>query len=115
MIQEKLIDKQVGIQYKGVNDLTENDKVKSLTHGVLIGKFKRGFKKPFVVSSTTYRKLLGYDPNNPDYKAVEEFFASGGRHLTIVRTGSPKQQIRTKQPSLIKDDTKKVTYIKFGG
>lgn len=98
MIQDKILDNQVGIAYQGEQDLSETMVNRLMNTGVLIGKFKRGFVgKPFVVLKGNFQRLLGYDPSNDDYKAVEDFFASSrGNSLVIIRTGSPKQKVVTK-------------------
>lgn len=94
MIQDKILDNQVGIQYPGEKDLSETPTNRLLNTGVLLGKFKRGIVgKPFVVTANNYKKILGYNPNNPDYKVVEDFFMGSGQRLVVMRLGKPNQQL----------------------
>jgi hypothetical protein len=61
----------------------------SLSNGVIIGKFKRGrMDKPFKVTASNYQALLGRDPSNPSYLAVEDCFKRGVSEVSILRVGS---------------------------
>lgn len=89
MIQSKILGDAVGIEYSGVDDQSEREVANPLTTAVMIGKFKRGVVgKPFLVTKENYRQMLGYDPSNPDYMAVEDVFNTNVPSLHILRTGS---------------------------
>ena len=89
MIQSKILGEAAGIQYQGVKDESELNQSGSITTGYLIGYFKRGFMgKPFTVTKDNFQALLGYDPSNPDYLAVEDAFSRGIPSLQVVRIGS---------------------------
>lgn len=88
MIQSKTLGSAAGIQYQGVIDQSETPSLPSLVNGVIIGRFKRGrMDKPFKVTASNYKALLGRDPSNPNYLAVEDAFKSGVSELNILRIG----------------------------
>ena len=90
MIQSKILGEAAGIQYQGVKDEPEVNQTGGLTTGYFVGRFKRGFMgKPFTVTKDNFQALLGYDPSNPDYLAVEDVFNRGVPSLKVLRVGSP--------------------------
>ena len=94
MIQSKILGEAAGIQYQGVKDESEINQTSSLTTGYFVGRFKRGFMgKPFTVTATNFQALLGYDPSNPDYLAVEDVFNRGVPSLQVLRVGSPTGKV----------------------
>lgn len=94
MIQSKILGEAVGIQYQGVKDESEINQTGGLTTGYFVGRFKRGFmSKPFTVTATNFQALLGYDPSNPDYLAVEDVFNRGVPSLQVLRVGSPAGKV----------------------
>lgn len=89
MIETQTLGSAVGIQYQGVQDRTEGIPLPTLNNGVLVGKFKRGrTDKPFNVTKNNFRAMLGYDPTNPSYMAVEDYFERGNSELKVMRVGS---------------------------
>ncbi len=89
MIESQMVGEAVGVQRNPIEDKTEGVVYPSVKNGVLIGKFKRGrMDKPFKVTKDNYRALLGYEPNNPSYTAVEDTFATGVSEVFVVRIGS---------------------------
>lgn len=89
MIQSKILGSAVGIQYQGVQDLSETSPSSTLTNATVVGRFKRGFTgKPFTVTRDNFQAILGYDPTNPDYLAVEDAFRLGISELQIMRVGA---------------------------
>ena len=89
MIESKTLGSAAGIQYQGVIDKTETNSLPSLSNGVITGRFKRGrMDKPFKVTTSNYQALLGRDPMNPSYLAVEDAFKRGISEVSILRTGS---------------------------
>ena len=94
MIQSKILGEAAGIQYQGVKDESEVNQTGGLTTGYFVGRFKRGFmSKPFAVTATNFQALLGYDPSNPDYLAVEDAFSRGIPSLQVVRLGALEKTI----------------------
>ncbi|WP_394211150.1 hypothetical protein [Psychrobacter piscatorii] len=88
MIESKTLGSAAGVQYQGVIDKTETDSLPSLANGVITGRFKRGrMDKPFKVTASNYQALLGRDPMNPSYLAVEDAFKRGISEVSILRTG----------------------------
>ena len=88
MIQSKILGEAAGIQYQGVKDESEVNQTGGLTTGYFVGRFKRGFmSKPFAVTAANFQALLGYDPSNPDYMAVQDAFALGISELQVMRVG----------------------------
>ena len=89
MIETKILGDAVGVQRGDVIDNSETTVLPSLSNGVITGHFKRGrMDKPFKVTSANYRSLLGPDPSNPSYLAVEDAFKNGVNELSILRAGS---------------------------
>lgn len=90
MIETKILGEASGVQYQGVRDLSETNQPPSLTSAVIIGRFKRGRTGvAFNVTKDNYQSMLGYDPSNPDFLAVEDVFGAGVSEITIVRVGKP--------------------------
>lgn len=89
MIESKTLGAAAGTQYQGVNDKSESISLPSLSNGLIVGKFKRGrMDKAFTVNANNYRALLGHDPLNPSYLAVEDVFARGVSEVSIRRVGN---------------------------
>lgn len=88
MIETKILGDAVGIQRQDVIDKSETTVLPSLANGVITGHFKRGrMDRPFKVTAKNYKALLGYDPSNPSYLAVEDAFKNGVNELSILRVG----------------------------
>ena len=89
MIETKILGSAVGVQRGNVIDNSETTTLPSLGNGVITGKFKRGrTDKPFKVTSDNFRALLGHEPNNPSYMAVEDAFKRGISEVQVLRVGS---------------------------
>ena len=94
MIQANIIDQASGIQTQPTIDRSEATSPPSTSTAIIVGKFKRGIiGRPFVVTNTTYKAILGYDPMNPSYLAVEDAFNLGVNKLSVLRTGKPASAI----------------------
>lgn len=88
MIETKILGDAVGIQRQDVIDKSETTVLPSLNNGVIAGHFKRGrMDKPFKVTSANYRSLLGHDPSNASYLAVEDCFKQGVSEISVLRVG----------------------------
>ncbi|WP_352309079.1 BspA family leucine-rich repeat surface protein [Psychrobacter sp. W2-37-MNA-CIBAN-0211] len=89
MIESKTLGHAAGIQYQGVIDQSESTSLPSLNNGVIMGRFKRGrMDKPFTVTPASYKSLLGHDPANKSYLAVEDAFKRGVTGINVLRVGS---------------------------
>ena len=89
MIETQILGSAVGVQRGDVIDNSETTTLPSLGNGVITGKFKRGrTDKPFKVTSDNFRALLGHEPNNPSYMAVEDAFKRGISEVQVLRVGS---------------------------
>ena len=88
MIETKILGDAVGVQRQDVIDKSETTVLPSLANGVITGHFKRGrMDRPFKVTNANYRSLLGHDPSNPSYLAVEDAFKNGISEISILRVG----------------------------
>ena len=89
MIESKTLGAAAGIQRQDVIDNSETTVLPSLNKAVMIGRFKRGrTDKSFTVTTTNYKAMLGYDPSNKSYLAVEDAFKRGVSQVAIMRTGN---------------------------
>lgn len=89
MIESKTLGSAVGIQRQGVIDRSDILSLPAVGNGVIAGKFKRGrMDKPFKVTAANYRALLGHDPANASYLAVEDLFKRGASSVMVLRTGN---------------------------
>ena len=89
MIETKILGDAPGVQNQGLIDKTESTSLPTMTNAVIVGRFKRGrMDKTFKVTASNYQALLGHDPSNPSYLAIEDLFALGVNQIYIVRTGS---------------------------
>ena len=84
MIETNILGDAPGIQNQGLIDKTESTSLPAITNGVIVGRFKRGrMDKEMVVTANNYRAMLGHDPNNPSYLAVEDVFALGVSKVSV--------------------------------
>jgi hypothetical protein len=52
----------------------------------MIGKFKRGrIDKPMTITNANIKALLGYEPRNPDYIAVQDILDKDIPSIQVVR------------------------------
>lgn len=102
MIESKILGSAPGIQRQDVIDKSETTVLPSLTNGVMTGRFKRGrMDRPFKVTANNYKALLGHDPSNPSYLAVEDAFRRGISEVSILRTGGGKSVTPTSEISYL--------------
>ena len=116
MIETKILSDAPGIQNQGLVDKTEGTSLPTMTNAVIVGRFKRGrMDKAMVVTANNYQAVLGHDPSNPSYLALEDVFALGVRQISVLRIGD---LFRGSQPSDSSDtndgfDTNTVSFLKF--
>lgn len=88
MIRTSVLGEAVGIQWSGLTDKTETNSQTGLGYPLLIGQFKRGrTDKPMTVTSGNIKALLGYDPTNKDYIAVQDYLDSKMPSVQVLRIG----------------------------
>ena len=89
-----VLQEQAGIQYGSVTDKSEADPRDSMNNVLFTGEFKRGrFDQPMKVLASSIRAVLGYDPDNMDYVAIEDALAAGAPFVWVQRIQSTKQLI----------------------
>lgn len=90
MIETKTLGSAVGIQRGENSPQSKSDVLPSLMKGVIVGRFIRGHTdKPFKVTANNYKALLGIDPFNPSYVAVDDLFIAGAESVMVMRIGPP--------------------------
>jgi hypothetical protein len=80
-----LLGPEAGIQYQGTRD-SSSSKDSQLINDVYVGKFRRGrFDRPMNITAKNIRTVLGYDPRNLDYAAVQDALNTGINSLQVLR------------------------------
>lgn len=83
-VTEILADES-GIQYGGVKDKTGGTGTYPIT-GLITGQFRRGrYDKPMTITNANIRAMLGYDPKNPSYIAVQDALSQGVPSVQVLR------------------------------
>ena len=73
MLTKTILGEAIGVQHGGMQDRTSSNTVQGITHGLIIGKFKRGrTDQPMRINKDTIKARLGYEPNNPFYQVVQD-------------------------------------------
>lgn len=81
----KVLGNESGIQYQGVNDKTGNTGATPINN-MIVGHFKRGrIDQPMTITAANIRAVLGYDPSNPDYVAVQDALNTNIASLQVMR------------------------------
>lgn len=92
MEKYRIIGEAVGFQVGDLIDNTAGPISPTLTNGLIIGRFKRGrTDKPSVITQDNIRGELGYEPNNPDYIAVQDCLDTGVPSVQVLRVGNYAQ------------------------
>lgn len=82
----KILGAQSGIQSSGVKNNSGADTTVQLLNAIIFGQFKRGrFDRPFKVTLENIRAKLGYEPDNKDYRAVEDTLKMGIAYIWVQR------------------------------
>lgn len=84
----ELLENESGIQYEGLADaLNEDDEYPII--GLMIGKFRRGcIDKPMTITNENIRAMLGYEPKNQYYAAVQDVLKTGVKSVQVLRVVS---------------------------
>lgn len=82
----QILGEAPGIQYQKKTDKTETKTNQSLTDSIIIGRFMRGrFDAPMTIHKGNIRGELGYEPNNPDYRCVQDILERGVPSVQVLR------------------------------
>ena len=85
--ETEILANESGIQYQGVNDAS------SVTgdypiQGLMTGIFKRGrFDRPMTIHKSNIKAMLGHEPKNPYYNAVQDALETGVPSVQVLRIG----------------------------
>ena len=88
--ETEILANESGIQYTGVNDAS------SVTgdypiQGVMTGIFKRGrFDRPMTIHKGNIKAMLGFEPKNPYYNAVQDALETGVPSVQVLRLKAKK-------------------------
>lgn len=81
-----VLGEAVGIQYQGITDRTSTNMINGVNGPTIIGKFKRGrVDRAMLIHSGNIRSQLGYDPDNPDYIAVQTMLDGKVPSVKVIR------------------------------
>ncbi|MDH2636784.1 hypothetical protein QDS01_17895 [Acinetobacter nosocomialis] len=81
----KILGNEPGIQYQGTQDKTGTTGAAPINN-LIVGQFKRGrLDRPMTISKSNIRALLGYDPKNMDYVAVQDALDTGVPSVQVLR------------------------------
>jgi hypothetical protein len=84
-----ILNQESGTQYQGVVD-SSGRTGRFPVVGLMIGKFKRGrLDKPMTITKANIRSMLGYDPKNPDYVAVQDLLDTNVQSIQVIRVYKP--------------------------
>lgn len=78
------------IQYNGLTDKSMPSKSLSMIgKPLIVGHFRRGLvNRVVVVNKNSIRASLGYEPNNPDYVAVQDKLNAGTSEVHVLNLGA---------------------------
>jgi hypothetical protein len=80
-----ILGNEPGIQYQGVTDKTGSTGSTPISN-IFVGKFKRGrLDKPMTITKANIRGMLGYDPKNLDYVAVQDALDTNIESIQVLR------------------------------
>lgn len=81
----KVLENEVGLQFDRVKDNTGSTGAAPI-NGVITGSFKRGrTDQQIQVTQSNIKAVLGYDPENPDYVAVQDALNTGVPYVNVMR------------------------------
>lgn len=84
-----ILGNEPGIQYSGVTDKTGSTGSAPINN-IFVGKFKRGrLDRPMTITKANIRGMLGYDPKNLDYVAVQDALDTNIPSIQVLRVAIP--------------------------
>jgi hypothetical protein len=94
MIRTSVLGEAVGIQWSGLTDNSETSSQTGLGYPLIVGQFKRGrTDQPMTVTSGNIKALLGYDPTNKDYIAVQAYLDTKVPSVQVLRIGDIAEEV----------------------
>ncbi|MDR6630461.1 hypothetical protein J2X86_002516 [Acinetobacter lwoffii] len=83
--ETEILFNESGIQYQGVNDASGGTGAYPI-QGLIVGQFKRGrLDKPMTIHRDNIKAMLGYEPQNPCYTAVQDVLGTGVPSIEVLR------------------------------
>lgn len=88
MIRTSVLGEAVGVQWSGLTDKSETNSQTGLGYPLIVGQFKRGrTDQPMTITPGNIKALLGYDPENKDYIAVQDYLDAKVPSVQVLRIG----------------------------
>ncbi len=85
--ETEILFNEPGIQYQGVTDASGSTGSYPV-QGLIVGEFKRGrLDKPMVIHKDNVKAMLGHEPDNPHYVAVQDLLGTGVPNVQVLRLG----------------------------
>lgn len=88
-----ILSNESGIQYQGVHDASSSTGTYPVI-GLIVGTFLGGrTDKPMTITNANIKAILGFDPSNPHYTAVQDVLNSGVPSVQVLRVadgGAPE-------------------------
>ena len=95
----ELLENESGLQYDGVDDQRQDESAYP-DIGLMVGRFKRGcYNKPMTITKNNQRAMLGYDPRNPYYAAVEDALETGVNSVQVLRLADAVNTVDEENPT----------------
>ncbi|AWL27168.1 hypothetical protein DJ533_00345 (plasmid) [Acinetobacter defluvii] len=89
----KVLENEVGLQFDRVKDNTGSTGAAPI-NGVITGSFKRGrIDQQMQITQDNIKAVLGYDPENPDYVAVQDALNTGIPYVNVMRIVNSKLSV----------------------
>ena len=83
--ETEILANESGIQYQGVNDASSVTGEYPI-QGLMTGIFKRGrFDRPMTIHKSNIKAMLGHEPKNPYYNAVQDALETGVPSVQVLR------------------------------
>ena len=88
--ETEILANESGIQYQGVNDASSVTGEYPI-QGLMTGIFKRGrFDRPMTIHKSNIKAMLGHEPKNPNYLAVQDALETGVPSVQVLRLKAKK-------------------------
>lgn len=85
----KALNNKSGVENLGVQIQPDDETIEPMANVVFVGIFKRGrVDQPFQVTEANYRAVLGYDPRNKVFQAIEDAFKTGISSVWVQRVAN---------------------------
>ena len=99
--ETEILFNEAGIQYQGVNDASGGTGAYPI-QGLIVGQFKRGrLDKPMTIHRDNIKAMLGYDPKNSYYTAVQDILNQGVPNVAVLRILSSPPPVIEPEPPIV--------------